>query len=109
MKLVDSNFRVSIPSELRKKYNIKPGDSLDIIDTGNTIEIRSYNKKYEVDESDMKKLRRLYLMLKNSGILDDFYANALSKITQETDMKCTICNENMFLTASNEYKCYKCD
>lgn len=109
MKLVDSNFRVSIPSELRKKYNIKPGDSLDIIDTGNTIEIRSHNKKYTIEEADMQNLRKLYLMLKNSGMLDEFYTEVLSKITQETDMKCTICNENMFLTADNAYKCYKCD
>jgi AbrB family looped-hinge helix DNA binding protein len=109
MKLLDSNYRIAIPSEIRKKYNIKPGDALDIVDTGNNIVIRAYTKMYEIDETEMEHLRKLYVMLKSSGMLDDFYVAMLSKITQEVDNKCVVCGEIMFLTASNSYKCYKCN
>ena len=109
MKLLDSNYRIAIPSEIRKKYNIKPGDALDVVDTGNNIVIRAYTKMYEIDETEMEHLRKLYVMLKSSGMLDDFYIAMLSKITQEVDNKCVVCGENMFLTASNSYKCYKCN
>jgi tRNA(Ile2) C34 agmatinyltransferase TiaS len=42
-------------------------------------------------------------------MLDDYYTAMLSNITNETDNKCVVCGENMFLTSDNAYKCYKCN
>lgn len=109
MKLLDRNYRVAIPTEIRKKYNIKPGDALDVVDTGNSIVIRTHTETYEISENEMNHLRKLYVMLKSSGMLDDYYTAILSNITNETDNKCVVCGENMFLTSDNAYKCYKCN
>ena len=108
MRKLDYLGRVCIPKEIRTNYNINENTELQIIDNGNGILILPANKPYTLSAKSMDTLRKLYLMLKESGLLDSEYAEKLSKITKETDVKCNDCNTNMFLMSDNTYKCYKC-
>ena len=108
MRKLDSLGRICIPKEIRMNYNINEGTDLQIIDNGNGILILPANRPYSLSSNNMDTLRELYLMLKESGLLDSEYTEKLSKITKESDVKCKDCNTNMFLMSDNTYKCYKC-
>lgn len=109
MRTLDSAGRICIPKDLRAAYNLTENTDIQIIDNGNGIILIPANRPYTITSSDMDALRRLYLMLNESGFLDSEYQEKLSKITRETDMKCQTCETNMFLTNENTYKCYKCE
>ncbi len=109
MRKIDSSGRVSLPIDIRNHYNITQDTDLQVLDNGNGIIIIPSSRPYVLTQNDMKTLRKLYLMLDESGFLDEEYKQKLSKITKETDVKCATCKSNMFLTNDNTYKCYKCD
>ena len=109
MRKVDDLGRVCIPIDIRKRYNINENTDLQIIDNGNGIIIYPADRPYLISNNDMETLRKLYIMLKDSGLLDDDYSEKLSKITKESDTKCADCGSNMFLMSDNTYKCYKCN
>lgn len=109
MKRLDSMGRLTIPKEIRATYNFNPNTEVQIIDNGNGLLVIPVDMPYIITQSDMETLRKLYLMLQESGILDDYFTEKLSKITKETDSKCDTCGNKMFLTSDNTYKCYKCD
>lgn len=108
MRRIDSVGRVSLPVEVRKAYNITKETDLQILDNGNGIIIYPSNRPYTITQNDMNTLRELYLILKDSGFLDDEASQKLAKITKETDTKCATCGNKMFLTNDNTYKCYNC-
>ena len=109
MKKIDSIGRVTIPKDIREFYKITDATDVQIIDNGNGILIIPSNRPYTITQNDMKTLRKLYIMLNESGLLDDEYSQKLAKITKETDSKCATCGSKMFLTNDNTYKCYKCE
>lgn len=109
MRRIDHLGRVTIPADIRKHYNINRETDLQILDNGNSIIIIPSTRPYTITQNDMKTLRKLYIMLNESGFLDDEYSQKLAKITKETDSKCATCGSNMFLTNDNTYKCYKCE
>lgn len=109
MKKIDNLGRVVLPKVLREAYNIDRSTDLQVLDSGNGILILPSDKPYTLSPSNMDTLRKLYIMLKESGLLDDEYMAKLSKITKETDAKCDNCKSFMFLMNNNTYKCYKCD
>ena len=107
-RLVDSAGRVQLSKELREKYNLKIGSSYNLIEEENYIRLEPANKLFTIDNEDMKVLRNLYLMLADNGLLDDYYDTILSKITKRSEIKCDKCNNYLFLTTDNTYKCFKC-
>ena len=109
MRKIDSLGRVCIPKEIRNAYNIDQNTDLQILDNGNGIIILPSSRPFIISNNDMETLRKLYVMLKESGLIDDEYSHKLAKITKETDSKCATCGSNMFLTNDNTYKCYKCN
>lgn len=109
MRSIDDVGRVCIPKNLREIYNLTGNTDLQITDNGNGILLSPAQKNYIISNENMKTLRKVYLMLKDSGFLDDEYKEKLSKITKETNVKCETCGENMFLTNDNVYECYKCE
>lgn len=109
MRKVDSLGRVCLPIDIRKAYNITEDTDLQILDNGNGIVIFPASRPYTITHNNMDTLRRLYIMLRDSGLLDDEYTEKLSKITKESDKKCANCGNNMFLMTDNSYKCYKCE
>ena len=109
MRRIDILGRLCIPKEIREKYKITENTDLQIIDNGDGIIIYPSSKPYTISQKDMETLRKLYLMLDESGFLDDDYKQKLAKITKESDSKCATCGNKMFLTNDNTYKCYKCE
>ena len=107
-KIVDSIGRVLIPKDLREKYNLKPGTDYFIIEEKDGLRIEAQEKLFTISNEDMKVLRKLYLMLSDNDLLDDYYETILSKITRKSEIKCDKCNSNLFITNDNSYKCFKC-
>ena len=102
--------RIILPQNLRVKYGINNMDApIEIIDTDNGILIKPKEDRYVINDSEMTALRKLYIMLKDSGILDDYTEEVLSKITRESESVCENCKNKLFLTNDNTLKCYKCN
>ena len=109
MALLDTVNRITIPKHLRDKYNLKAGERYRLYDNGKTIEIIPEIKSYEIPETDMIELRKLYLMLMESGLLDEYYDRVLSKITKKSELKCERCGSNLFYIDESTCKCFKCE
>lgn len=108
-KVVDNVGRVQIPKDLRIKYNLDKGASYMIKEEDNGIKIEPLNGINIISGEDMKVLRKLYLMLNASGLLDTYYDTILANITKKTDSKCAKCGNPLFLETDNTYKCYECE
>ena len=108
MKKLDGMGRLTIPKEMRASYNLNPNTEVQIIDNGNGLLVIPADTPYTISQSEMDTLRKLYLMLQDSGFLDEYFTEKLSKITKESESKCDTCGSKMFLTKDNTYKCYKC-
>ena len=109
MQKVDAVGRVMIPKNLREKYDLEKGNGYSIIETDKGLLVAPEKAKFNIGEEDMKALRKLYIMLSNSGFLDSYYDEILSRVTKRTDIKCDKCEEFLFLTTDNSYKCFKCE
>lgn len=109
MAKIDKLGRLGIPQNLRERYGIK-GDATDVslTDTGNGILIKPLENKYTIDDTQMKVLRELYIMLDNSDLLDTYVNEVMSKITRKSESKCAKCGANLYLNADNTLKCYNC-
>ena len=108
-KIVDNVGRVQIPKDLRTKYNLEKGASYTIKEEENGLKIEPLGGLMTISGEDMLVLRKLYLMLENSGLIDSYYNEKLAEITRKTDNKCTKCNSPLFLDNDNTYKCYNCE
>ena len=109
MQKVDTIGRVMIPKKLREKYNLEKGNGYILIETENGLLVSPEEESFKICKEDMSSLIKLYIMLKESGFLDSYYDEILSRITKRTDIKCDKCGEYLFLTTDNTYKCYKCE
>lgn len=109
MARIDKLGRLGIPQNLRERYGIN-GDvtEVSVTDTGNGILIKPLENKYTIDDSQMKVLRELYIMLDNSGLLDSYIDEVLSKMLRKSESKCAKCDANLYLNADNTLKCYNC-
>lgn len=107
-KIIDNVGRITLPKDVRDKYNLNPGANYNLIEEDSYIRLEPLNKLYSITNEDMKALRKLYLMLSDSDYLDDYYDTILSKITKRSEIKCDKCNNYLFLTSDNTYKCFKC-
>ena len=109
MKKVDNVGRVVIPKHLRKELNLESGQSYDVVREDNYLKVIPLESKFIVCNEDMKALRKLYLMLEESGMLDTYYDEILARVTQKTALKCESCGASLFLDKDNTYKCFKCE
>lgn len=109
MKKVDNIGRITIPKDLRTKYNLETGMNYEIIEESDSLTIKPLNKNFTISNEDMKALRKMYIMLSDSGILDAYYDEILARITKKSESKCSECGAYLFLTNENTYKCFKCE
>lgn len=109
MKTMDSLGRLTIPKEVRSKLDIKGDCDFQILAEDDYIKLVPANKKHNISDKDMTTLRKLYIMLKKSGLLDNYYTEELARITKQSESKCSNCGENMFLTTDNTFKCFNCE
>lgn len=109
MKKVDNIGRITIPKDLRTKYNLEIGMNYEIIEENDSLKIKPLNKSFNISNEDMKVLRKMYIMLLDSGMLDNYYDEILARITKKSESKCAECGSNLFLTNENTYKCFKCE
>lgn len=112
MNRIDRLGRLGIPQGLRVKYDLNNGGEIvDIIDNENGILIKPRKHLYTLNEQQMTNLRRLYLMLSNSGLIDSEYALKLANITRMSESVCAKCGSKLFLNNDNTLKCYneKCE
>ena len=109
MGKIDNIGRITIPKDLREQYNLTFGNNYDLVACEGYLKVIPTTKEHTISNEDMTALRKLYIMLSESGILDDFYDEILSRVTEKASMKCDNCNTNLFLTEENTYKCYKCE
>lgn len=106
--IIDGQGRLQIPKELRERYNLDNGAKYKITECGDYLKVESLKETYTITSDEMTILRKLYLMLSESGLLDEYYENSLADITKKVNVKCDKCNSPLFLTKDNSYKCFKC-
>lgn len=109
MKKVDSAGRIVLPKDIRESYNLDVGQEFTLVECEDYLKIMPLQVKFEIANEDMKVLRKLYLMLYESGLMDDYYDEVLSRITKKTENKCEKCKKPLFLTTDNNYKCFNCE
>jgi AbrB family looped-hinge helix DNA binding protein len=109
MKTMDSMGRLTIPKDIRERLNMQDGCDFNIITDGETIKLIPAITKHQIDDADMIALRKLFIMLKSTGILDSYYTKLMAKITKQSENKCYKCGENLFLASDDTFKCYNCD
>lgn len=109
MQKIDSVGRITIPKNIRERYNLEKGTEYELLETDRGLVVSPKSTPFTIGEEDMKALRKLYIMLSNSGFIDEYYNEILSRVTKRTDMNCTECGEYLFLTSDNNYKCFNCE
>ena len=106
--IIDKVGRIQIPKDLRAKYNLECGSKYKIIECNNYLKIEPNKELYTINTDELDALRKLYLMLSENSLLDEYYDLMLSNITKKTESKCPECKSPLFLNKDNTYKCYKC-
>ena len=108
MKKIDSIGRVMLPKDMREDLNITENTNLKLEVCEGYLKITPTECMYKISKADMLELRKIYIALKQSGLLDEHYIEVLSRITNESNVKCEKCNCNMFVD-DKSYRCYNCD
>lgn len=107
-RIIDNVGRVLIPKDTRNNYGLVPGAKYEIIEESDGIKVKPFTTKYVITDENMKLLRKLYVLLYENNLLDNYYNLGLSEITKRTDSKCDKCGNFLFLDENNSYRCYKC-
>ena len=108
MKKLDCLGRIVIPKEVRERNGYKTNDLFEIYERGDEIILKPMKINFEISESQMLVLRKLFLMVKDIDLLDDNELAILKETCKCTDMTCPTCNEPLFINSDNTYKCMKC-
>ena len=108
MKKLDAIGRITIPKEIRDRNNLKTDDLFEIYERGDEIVVKPMKMNYGIDETQMAVIRKLYSMIKDTDILNEEELTSLKEICKCTDLVCPNCNEPLFITSDNAYKCLKC-
>lgn len=109
MKRIDIAGRITLPKELRERNGFKTNDLFEIFERGDEIILKPMQANYKITESQMNVLRKIYSMLKDTDVLEDSELVTLKETCKFTDMKCPECNEDLYLTSDNAYKCMNCE
>ena len=97
-----------LPKDIREDLNITENTNLKLEVCEGYLKITPTECMYKISKADMLELRKIYIALKQSGLLDEHYIEVLSRITNESNVKCEKCNCNMFVD-DKSYRCYNCD
>lgn len=108
MKKLDNLGRIVIPKEVRERNGYKTNDLFEIYERGDEIILKPMKLNFAISESQMLVLRKVFLMIKDIDLLDDNELAILKETCKCTDMICPTCNEPLFITSDNTYKCMKC-
>ena len=108
MKKLDAIGRITLPKELRDRNGFKTDDMFEIYERGDEVILKPMKINYSINESQMLLLRKLYVMIKDTDILEESELITLKEICKCTDIVCPNCKEPLFLTSDNTYKCIKC-
>lgn len=109
MKKLDTVGRITLPKEMRERNGFKPDDLFEVFERGDEIILKPMKKDYRISESQMSVIRKLYNMMKDADILEESEIMTLKEICKFTDVLCPKCNENLYLTSDNSYKCMNCE
>ena len=102
------NGRFTIPRPIRERNGLKAGDLIELYERGDEIVIKAVKPNYTITEPQMYVIRKLYSMVKDTDILEESEVNILKETCGFTDIKCPKCNEDLYITSNNSYKCMKC-
>ena len=108
MKEMDINGRVTIPKTIRERNGFNASDMFEFYETSDGIVMKPVKNLYKIDDEQMSVLRNLYVMIKDTGLIDDTEVAIFKEICKFTDTPCPNCGEPLYLTANNSYKCMKC-
>lgn len=108
MKRLDVAGRITLPKEIRERKGYKTDDLFEIYERDDEIILKPMTLKYVIDDDQMKVLRKLYGIVKDTDVLDESEMGLLKKMCNVADVMCPKCNESLFLTAENTYVCAKC-
>lgn len=109
MARIDNMGRLGIPLAIRNNLGINGVTEVDIIENNNNeIIIKPKFNIYRITENEMTSLRKLYIMLNESGLVSGEYKQVLSNITKESESVCGVCGNKLFADGSS-LKCYKCN
>ena len=108
MKKLDAIGRITLPKELRDRNGFKTDDLFEIYERGDEVILKPMKINYSINESQMLLLRKLYVMIKDTDILEESELITLKEICKCTDLACPNCKEPLFLSSDNSYKCIKC-
>ena len=109
MKKLDGVGRITLPKEIRERNGYKTDDMFEIYERGDEIILKPLKSNYSVSESQMAVVRKLFLMIKDTDLLEDSEISTLKEICKFTDTLCPKCNEPLYMTSDNSYKCIKCN
>lgn len=108
MKKLDNIGRITLPKEIRDRNNFKPDDLFEIYENGSEIVLKPMKKNYNIDESQMNIIRKVYSMIKDTDLLEESELSILKETCKCTDLVCPTCKEPLYLSTDNTYKCVKC-
>lgn len=108
MKRIDAKGRIILPKEIRDRNGFKTDDLFEIYERGNEIIFRPMKTNYSITETQMSVIRKLYNMVKDTDILEESEITTLKETCGFTEIPCPTCNEPLYLTSDNTYKCMKC-
>lgn len=102
------NGKITIPKNIRERNNLKANDMFEIYEKGNEIVLRPTKPNYNITDTQMFVIRKLYNMVKDTDLLEDSEIAILKETCSISDIKCPKCDENLYITSDNTYKCMKC-
>ena len=108
MKRLDSIGRITLPKEMRERNGFKTDDLFEIYERGDEVVLKPLRTNYSVSETQMHIFRKLYNVVKDTDILDESELIMLKEACKITDALCPKCNEPLYLTSDNAYKCMNC-
>ena len=75
---------------------------------GDLIIVKPMRLNYTIDETQINIIRKIYNMIKDTDLLEENEIQTLKEICKCTDLVCPKCNEPLYLSSDNTYKCIKC-
>ena len=109
MRTIDALGRITIPKEIRVKYELNSNTDIKLVEDDDCIKLVPQNISYKISINDMQTLRELFMQLNSAGLLDENAVAALSRITKMSNSKCDKCNNNLFVEQNGLLSCIECN
>ncbi len=103
-----NNGRLTIPKSFRERHGYTDETCFEFVEHADgSFTLKPAGANYKVNESGMKVLRKLYILIKDAMILDDTSLEILKHVVNVTDLECPECKEPLF-SINGQYVCLKC-